>query len=74
MKREITSIQHPQSLFAKDYKAKQDPSSLMEPTNGHCARKSFTVNFDEIGWSHILAPKQVWPLANQSSQSSYKIS
>ena len=26
---------------------------------GPCARQSVTINFEEIGWRHILAPKQV---------------
>ena len=51
-KREIISIKSP-------------PQSTMVGTNvGHegqkqCGLRGITINFDAIGWTHILAPKEV---------------
>merc|ERR1711983_700347 len=56
MKREITSIQHPSSSYQSDGTSK---GGVMASKNGHCSRKSFKINFDEIGWTHILAPKEI---------------
>jgi len=56
MKREITSIQHPSSSYHSDGTMK---GGVMASKNGHCSRRSFKINFDEIGWTHILAPKEI---------------
>ena len=37
------------------------PANLSSPGSsaGHCSRHSVKINFNDIGWSHILAPRQV---------------
>ena len=40
-------------------KAHQGKHIEVEQNVNKCGRKSFKINFDEIGWNHILAPKEV---------------
>merc|ERR1719150_1227503 len=37
------------------------PANLSSPGSsaGHCSRHSVKINFNDIGWTHILAPRQV---------------
>ena len=47
-KRNIVSVHNPPVLNDDD-----------DAAAGHCARRSVVINFDDLGWNHILAPKQV---------------
>ena len=64
-KRDISSIQHPPHLteqfqpFSKKEKVPSLHNLMEEDENTHCTRRSIKINFDDIGWTHILAPKEV---------------
>jgi len=63
-KREITSIQNPSPEMLETFK-----QLTTNQKNGHshlsfyephgCSKKSIKINFDDIGWHHILAPKEI---------------
>ena len=50
-KREIVDISDSENWNAEE--------SLSAPVTGQCSRHSVKINFEDIGWTHILAPKQV---------------
>jgi len=64
-KRDISSIQHPPHLteqfqpFSKKEKVPSLHNLMEEDENTHCTRRSIKINFDDIGWTHILAPKEI---------------
>ena len=62
-KREIEAVQAPTleefEAKLKRHHQKKEVAGLGGVDPGHCSRKSIIVNFDEIGWTHILAPKEV---------------
>ena len=69
-KREITSISNPPSYSLEEANVIGSRGGLVEPpgeleskasVTGPCSRQSVRINFEEIGWTHILAPREVSP-------------
>ena len=67
-KREITSISNPPSFSVEEAKVIGSRGGLVEPlgeleseprVSRPCSRQSVRINFEEIGWTHILAPREV---------------
>ena len=67
-KREITSISNPPSFSVEEADVTGWLGGLVEPlgeleseprVSRPCSRQSVRINFEEIGWTHILAPKEV---------------
>ena len=67
-KREITSISNPPGFSFDEANGLGSLGGLAEPqgeveskasVTGPCSRQSVTINFEEIGWTHILAPREV---------------
>ena len=60
-KREIISIHSPPlppMPYPGDDENQSSISGLAEQQQ-HCSLRSLSINFDTIGWTHILAPKEV---------------
>merc|ERR1712142_222828 len=55
MKRDIVSIHSPPPAPVLIPGEDQNQSSTAQ----HCSLRSVNINFDQIGWTHILAPKEV---------------
>merc|ERR1712013_338689 len=55
MKRDIVSIHSPPPAPVLISGEDENQS----PNSGHCTIRSININFDQIGWTHILAPKQI---------------
>ena len=51
-RREITDISNPSGILSEE-------PVRQTSTPGLCSRKTVRINFDDIGWTHILAPKEV---------------
>ena len=60
-KREIVSIHSPPLSPIPDPGEDQNQSSIsgLAEQLQHCSLRSIIINFDMIGWTHILAPKEV---------------
>eukprot|EP00091_Calanus_sinicus_P008369 TRINITY_DN20439_c0_g1_i1.p1 TRINITY_DN20439_c0_g1~~TRINITY_DN20439_c0_g1_i1.p1 ORF type:complete len:141 (-),score=35.78 TRINITY_DN20439_c0_g1_i1:65-463(-) len=60
-KREIVSIHSPPLPPMPNPGEDQNQSSIsgVDEQQQHCSMRSITVNFDTIGWTHILAPKEI---------------
>jgi len=63
-KREITGIHNPSPEMLEKFQQlsmnQKNGQSHLPPLEPHaCGKKSIKINFDDIGWNHILAPKEI---------------
>ena len=56
-KREITDISNPSRMLSEEAGRQNSGGDR----GGLCSRKTLRINLDDIGWTHILAPKEGKP-------------